>query len=394
MFNSVVVDVGIGLIFVYLVLGLMCTTVHEWIAQCLKMRATTLKAGIEALLNGIAKKDSADKNAPPTANTASNALTPLADAFYDHGFIKSLSKRGGDPSYVPKSTFATALIDILEKWSQTVNQAQPSSPSQPPSPGPPADAGGAHAVPATLAQIKSSIEALPPGHTKESLQLLLKKANDDIEMFQKQLEDWFENAMDRISGWYKKKSQIITFIVAAGITIFANADSVQIARKLFLNPVLRDKIVGEASKRRAMGVNAEYSDTTANPTPPTVAESQTSQATDLTAEEKADLGELTGWSSEFKTYHVMKARKDNKNESEIEKAGKDDSFPGLDLLYYQSMFWCWLWAIAPGHLLGWILTAIAVSLGAPFWFDTLNKFMNIRAAGTAPNEKNKDTSKA
>jgi hypothetical protein len=36
---------------------------------------------------------------------------------------------------------------------------------------------------------------------------------------------------------------------------------------------------------------------------------------------------------------------------------------------------------------GWILTAVAASLGAPFWFDTLNKFMNVRSVGASPDEK-------
>ena len=43
----------------------------------------------------------------------------------------------------------------------------------------------------------------------------------------------------------------------------------------------------------------------------------------------------------------------------------------------------------PIIFLGWLITAFAVSLGAPFWFDLLNKFMNIRSAGKAPDEKQK-----
>jgi hypothetical protein len=41
------------------------------------------------------------------------------------------------------------------------------------------------------------------------------------------------------------------------------------------------------------------------------------------------------------------------------------------------------------HLPGLLLTIVAVSLGAPFWFDMLNKVVNIRAAGRAPEEKPK-----
>lgn len=41
-----------------------------------------------------------------------------------------------------------------------------------------------------------------------------------------------------------------------------------------------------------------------------------------------------------------------------------------------------LWILL--HSVGWTLTALAVSLGAPFWFDTLNRFMSIRSAGGVP----------
>src|ERR1039457_5324903 len=51
MFNSSVLDVAIGLVFVYLLLGLVCTTVNEWIAQALKTRAATLREGIRGLLH-------------------------------------------------------------------------------------------------------------------------------------------------------------------------------------------------------------------------------------------------------------------------------------------------------------------------------------------------------
>jgi hypothetical protein len=42
-------------------------------------------------------------------------------------------------------------------------------------------------------------------------------------------------------------------------------------------------------------------------------------------------------------------------------------------------------------LLGWIVTALAVSLGAPFWFDMLNKIMVVRAT-VKPHEKSPEES--
>ena len=320
MFNSSVLDVAIGLIFVYLILGLMCTTVHEWIAQFFKMRSQMLKTGIQALLN----------------TTPANTPAPLKDLaadFYNHSLIKSLTGQGGDPSYIPAHTFSTALIDIL---------------------------GG-------QAGLSAEIEKLPDSNVKKSLLLFLHQADGQLAAFQQKLETWFNDAMDRVSGWYKRWSQIITVVVAVLITIFSNADSVGIARKLFVNPTLRAIITQEAK-------------------------TQTGQASQgLTTQERADLSELTGWSEEFRTFHAMLAKSQGQGIAEIDAAGKNDSFPGMTL--FSGVFFPWLWAIAPAHLFGWLLTAIAASLGAPFWFDTLNRFMNIRAAGTSPNEKGQDRSK-
>jgi hypothetical protein len=40
-------------------------------------------------------------------------------------------------------------------------------------------------------------------------------------------------------------------------------------------------------------------------------------------------------------------------------------------------------------LFGLFISIFAVSLGAPFWFDMLSKFVNLRSAGTPPGETKK-----
>ena len=432
MLNSTVLDVGIGLIFVYLVLGIMCTAVNEWIAQFFDMRAQMLKQAIHQLLGAVASDlpglfrpedlhvaklvrrltapgnklaatlgldpsnnpgeaplsdsdlsaigqalaarlnaaldstalyaaiDTSRVSAPTlaAAEKASDSrrraanhdllceaypdeLGGLIRCFYDHPLIRSLTQPGGHPSYVPSRIFAAVLTDIL---------------------------GNSVAGPSRLPWdvITSSIANLPPCDAKRVLQKLAQISQEDLDVFQKNLETWFDDSMDRVSGWYKKKVQIITVAIATGITIFANADTVQIARKLFLNPTVRQKIVQEAASKSSKETPAI-----------------------LTAEEKADIGELTGWSAEFITFHDLKQK-----QAGASTASPSDAFPGLELLQYPQVLGVWLWWVVPAHLLGWFLTASAVSLGAPFWFDILNRFMNIRSAGTAPNEKGSDRSKA
>jgi hypothetical protein len=47
----------------------------------------------------------------------------------------------------------------------------------------------------------------------------------------------------------------------------------------------------------------------------------------------------------------------------------------------------------PQVFVGWLLTILALTLGAPFWFDMLNKFINIRFAGKSPDEAAKKPEK-
>jgi hypothetical protein len=467
MFNSSVLDVAIGLVFVYLVLGLMCTTVNEWLAQLFKTRAATLREGIRRLLHAppdgtylirpidinvaaLAKrfKKSDDKltqtvgpfsaalqsalaqfetdlaaspDAQPPGSLASamadqlnaameqtglgkkiddskvtpetraengkslkgtdllrinrallseaypDVITSLSDAFYSHPLIKSLARPGEHPAYVPSKTFALTLIDILGKGQATAGTAE---------------------------QIKASLDNLPDSDVKKSLQALLRNGTNSMEQVQEKLESWFNASMDRVSGWYKNRVQVWTVVIASIVTILINADTIQIAQKLMINPALRDKIVQEAKNEHASG---------ADPSAPT-----------LTEQQKADLSGLTGWTSEFRIFHHLDAcadaslrggqltEADCRSESEARintnpnpkfvAAWNSNSFPGMRLLSMVAI--PWLWTVIPTHLVGWLLTAIAASLGAPFWFDTLNKFMNVRAAGTSPTEKGSDKSKS
>jgi hypothetical protein len=355
MFNSTVLDVAIGLIFVYLLLGLMCTTVNEWIAGIMKLRAKKLEEGIRRLL-----KD-------PT----------FVESFYAHPLTRSLIPKSDGPgpgqepkthpSYVPARTFALAVMDIAN----------------------PATSG-----PTDFATLMEGIRALPDSAARTSLLALMQNIDarlpGALTTAQQRVEDWFNDAMDRVSGAYKRRAQINTIIVASVITILSNADTVQIANQLFLSPALRDSVVA-AAKERAAGPRPlstlEYTDP-ANPvpTPPamTAPGEGVSDSGALTAKQREMLGQLSGWSAEFRKFNEI-----------AKPACTTDcgAFPGLRLITEFGTTVAWFWMVVPMHLVGWILTAIAVSLGAPFWFDTLNRFMNIRAAGRSPDENPKGPEK-
>src|ERR1043166_5276139 len=98
--GSTVLEVAIGIIFIYLLLAVFCTTANEWIAAVLKSRGTLLHQGILKLL------------APDQASPATAAQDPVVARFYSHPLIKALFRDSSHPSYFPPRTFAKTIMDI------------------------------------------------------------------------------------------------------------------------------------------------------------------------------------------------------------------------------------------------------------------------------------------
>ena len=283
MFGSTILDVAIGIAFIYLLVSLVISAINEFIAALLKSRAKNLAQGIQALL----------QDPSPTG---------WAARLYQHPLVASLSTPNSKPSYIPSRTFALALLDLIA----------------------PATTDGTR----TLADLKTGLANLP-GPLQRTLTTLLEESQDDVERLKKQIEIWFNNGMDRVSGWYKRKTQWLQFFLGLSIVIILNIDSVHIGRALWaVNSPLRASLVESAKNFVAQpgGTNRPMKDV-------------------VDAISTASLP--IGW-SEFP---------------------KPDQWPTV--------------------IVGWLITAFAVSLGAPFWFDLLNKFVNVRASGKAPEEEPK-----
>lgn len=298
LFGSTILDVAVGLIFVYLLLAIICTSLNEWIASIFKLRAGNLKLGIQQLLD----------QQPSGTNPADTKW--LIGEFYKHPLVTGMVKKAGDhPSYIPAGTFASILIDIVS---------------------------GEKSAP-TFQSLQAGINNLPDGDVKRTLTTLLRTGGADLAQAQKSIETWFNDTMDRVSGWYKRKVQWITVFVALLLAVGTNADTLRIVGTLWHNPELRAEGVKLAEQR------AQTAKTDPQPVAP---------------QEQQFLTQLLGWQAPLQF-----------------KAGAEDASILLAIL-------------------GWVLTGIAVSLGAPFWFDMLNKVINIRSSGKAPAESAKAPSEA
>lgn len=306
MFGSAMLDVAIGMIFVFLLLCLICSAFNELLETFLKKRSKDLEQGIIGLLG--------DK-------------TGLVDKLYNHGLIFSLyrgtyaeaQKNKTLPSYIPSANFAKALSAIL-------------APDN---------------APISMDAIRNTITAIPNAQVKSALTTLANDAANDLAKFRASLEDWFNSAMDRVSGWYKRRTHVILFFVGFAIAVALNVNSISLAQDLWSNGAMRDALVGAAQG---------YLEKSPAPASQTETSASDKTLSDLGKALNADVTTLKntkipiGWSNDVRNNLI-----------------RDYRFASMAIL-------------------GWLLTACAASLGAPFWFDLLNKIAFVRSS-IRPGEK-------
>lgn len=328
-------DVAIGLAFLYFLLSTVCAAFNEVIANVLGWRAKTLEDALRNLLDdpkvdrelrewvGFVGSEQ-EPTAEPRGDEASipAALTP---AVLDHWRVKALVRdprsvvrRRRLPSYVPPRAFSLAVAETLAK-------------------GAPVEADKDKAVARRsdeeiLEAVNKTLKGLPEGSLRDVLQKAAANAGNTLDGFRRQLEIAFDDGMQRASGWYKRKAQVMILVFATVLTLGLNVDSARIADRLWSDDALRAAVVGKAVEASEREQSTK------------VAATQAADAID----EVTQLGLPIGW----------------------------DNMPSN-------------WDDVDHRIGGWLITILALMLGAPFWFDLLNKFVNLRGAGAQPKAKPK-----
>jgi len=309
-------DVAIGIAFVYLLVSLLCSAIVEGAEAILKRRAKDLERGIGELLRD----------------------NDLVAKLYSHPLINGLFK--GDytprmrnlPSYIPSRSFALAVMDLV---------ISPDAAHH-------AGVMGAAAPGANTIQMPPL--AGPAGQAQHAVLTLVNAAAGDAQKARENIEFWFDTAMDRISGWYKRRSQRALFVIGLVVAVGLNIDTVRILRELMTNKAKREAVVAIATNY-------------AKQQPP--ATSDVTQQFSTASKELGTLGLPLGWPS---------CPKCDQRKLKI-----------ADRCWQE--FWVRNISGAGGlTIFGWLLTAFAVCLGAPFWFDVLNKFIVVRST-VKPKEK-------
>lgn len=278
-----VVEVALGLAFVFFLFSLVISSATEGIAAIFQVREKKLEKGIERMLGDPG----------------------LSGAVLKHPLIKSdVTSEKRKPAYVSSRNFALALTQILRKKGKGAGE-------------PP------------IEQVTKGVEEHVEGPlAKEQLEGLLEEADGQVTDFRKAVEHWFDDGMDRVSGWYRSWSQIITCVLALAIAVGLNVDTIRIAERLNDNTALRTSVVEQA------------------------------QAT-ATADEGKTSPQEAGESTE-------------------DALGKVKAL-NLPILWGEDND-----NVTLNTVFGWLITFLALSLGAPFWFSALGKIAHLKTSGKVP----------
>ncbi len=345
MFGSPMLDVAIGLIFIFLLLSIIASAFREAIEGVQHSRAAQLERGMRELL-------------------ADSKGTGLSRAVYSHPLICSMyqgsyepeklrgffgwAARRQLPSYLPKENFALALIDMVVHGTDTSGKEPLASTT---------------AIMDTNV-IRARLSTLGNPRVERVILTALDSANGDMVQLRRNIEDWFDGSMDRVSGWYKRHTQFWLLAIGVTLAVGGNVDTLGLAQYLNDNKGAREILVAEA--------------TTA------AKDSSTMHLSTEAVSDKLDALKLPiGWS------HIP-AVGCNVHTVRLTNPGVPrDTIVCTRRTGFMPMSWDIFWMRVPSSTVGWLMTALAITFGAPFWFDVLNKFMVIRST-VKPKEKSGD----
>ncbi|MBV9631423.1 MAG: hypothetical protein JO230_25230 [Xanthobacteraceae bacterium] len=297
MFGSAILDLAIGLVFTFLAVSLAASAITEMVASATKWRAVTLRKGIQDLLNDP-------------------KLVGLGQQIYQHALInpradgtalsaKSWSKL---PAYIDPQSFGHAMTEVL---------------------------GIADAA-MTPAAINTKIAAVADPQLRNLLQGIADRTAGNVGKMSDEVAHWFDTAMDRVSGVYKRGAQLFSFLIALALAAMLNVSAIHVTERLWRQPIDTATIAQIKAEDIAKNGPGEI----------------LKKLEDMDA-----LSGTVGWrdANSFRTFW----------QNEL-------WHPKFDTV---------------SRIVGWLITAGATMFGAAFWFDALQQIIRLKGSGPSPQEK-------
>ena len=304
MTGIVLLDVALGVIYVFLVFSLIASAIQEALAGFFRWRAEALKAGVEQMLG-----DEFDK----IWNSS------VIDILKGPSFLFRNKTKRRDPSYIQSSHFARAVLEELDLAGQTP------------------------------AEIVNKINT-KEGRVYKWLRATLRNAGDTAEAAEAAIAGYFDEVMERVSGWYVRRAKFSLVIIGFFLAALTNFNVFD-----YTSTLIRDKDTRDAAVANAMQAAAFQS------------------LDDL----KDNLGvgdlseEVSLTFSELRDFYTVQKDVLTEQTSALGWSCGD-----------QNRFACFYGVLTRGYpLLSWVLMSLAVMLGAQFWFDMLQNVVSVRSAG-------------
>ncbi len=379
-------DAFIGLITVYLILSLIVTATVEYLGQIFGLRGKTVKLAIDQLVGEW-----------------------RSEKFFAHPRIKNLQQDDERyPSAIPNEIFSEVMIDMVVGAAYGEQRGEATAPVVCSAINPAqleksivylenthkqhqellqqietawkANGAADPQFQNHILQLRSALHIATDPKSKRGLQtekveesltamrhaladdqnilMQIKKiwgeAGYDVAAFRKGLEGWYQATTDRSRGWFKRKLIPLIFGTGLVVSIAVNADTIRIFSTLMQNDSLRQSYVDAAIERVKVDFN----------TSSVKCSELKSKGSDLPAEcdpmdylktQIPEVISVVGWED---TTPLVRA------------------FPAMKELAWNKIPWGTLLL----SIIGWLMTAIALSLGGSFWYNLLKKLVLIRTS--------------
>jgi len=366
--SSLVLQTAIGLIFVFGITAAAVSAVTEIVSRFLGLRGEYLLRGVRTLVDtdnnfelswrSVMPRWLGGRPQPPDPDGPARVAEIMS-----HPLVASSAKQASPPpeagnssltsaqrrrlpAYISGQTFARALLDILP-------------PETGMNPAPAGRAGaqggqGGRGVPAQLAGISHWVDVKasqqPPDELAKALRPLLLGARG-VEDFEANVARWYNDHMDRVSGWYKRHVRWFSLAIGLILVLLFNVNTIRLADSLYSNQAVQASVVTVATQHTSC---------------------QGKQPAACLADLQTKIGQFSsfglpvGWGdlSACATRHCSLL--DRHGLTNINGNGIAD-------------VWAFLLV-----LLGWALTIGALTPGARFWFDLLSKLGSLRSTGPKP----------
>ena len=349
--DSLILETVIGLVFVFAVFASIVSVLTEMITRYMGLRGEYLLRGLRTLLDGggsfslnplpfQTSGDPAPQQGEPASPLVTQLLsTQLLKSYADKGLMPqyagnaklSNSDRRKLPSYLSARSVAQALVAFLV----------PDASSR-----------------TSLSRVRDGLQRVPDVDVRSALEQLAAQADDDIAKFRVGVEHWYDDQMDRVSGWYKQHVRWISLAIGVLLVLAFNVNATVIARSLYTDEALRSAVVTEAANAASCGTKEPAA---------CLSDLRTEVATSTSA------GLPIGWDA----VSACTARaRGTASCGWLQAHGLSDPSPDHSA---GSDFW-----FAVGTLAGWALMVLTLLPGARFWYDALARLGSLRASGPKP----------